>query len=160
MKRYRKSGYGRIRTDAPIRGGVPYRISVSAAKPYRIVSRTVSPVSVAELKKPGQIPRAAQTSLKIPASGRNLSRRPARPAAGNGRVQRQCARAFIAHGGPISTSTAIAWSYRELLWGAPSRNALNRSVRRALASIGAIRIGRASTRGRPCIWKLPDARDE
>jgi hypothetical protein len=97
--------------------------------------------------------RNARASLKIPGHNRNLSRRPARPAAGNGRVQRQCVRAFIAHDGQISTSTAIAWSYRELMWGAPSRNTLNRAVRRALESIGAKRVGRANTRGRPIVWK-------
>jgi hypothetical protein len=47
-----------------------------------------------------------RTSLKMPAQHRNLSRRPAKPALGNGRVQRQCRRAF----GPISTSVAICWS--------------------------------------------------
>jgi hypothetical protein len=43
---------------------------------------------------------------------RNLLRRPAKPAAGNGRVQRGVERALIAHnGGPITTSTAAEWAY-------------------------------------------------
>ncbi len=91
--------------------------------------------------------------LEIPIWRRNLSRRLAAPAKANGRVQRQCRRALLAHDGPISTSVAICWSYRELVWGAPSRNTLNRAVRRALESIGAVKIGRALTSGRPWLWK-------
>jgi hypothetical protein len=91
--------------------------------------------------------------LEIPVWRRNLSRRPATPAEGNGRVQRQCRRALLAHDGPISTSEAIAWSYRELIWGAPSKDSLSRAVRHALTSIGAVRIGRAKTIGRPYLWR-------
>ena len=80
----------------------------------------------------------------------NLSRMAAK---GNGRVQRQCCRALLVHG-TISTSDAIAWSYRELMWGAPRRNTLNRAVRRALVSIGAKRVGRGSTIGRPWLWRM------
>jgi hypothetical protein len=94
------------------------------------------------------------TPPRITASRRNLSRRPLKPAAARGRVQVLCRRALLTHGGQISTTTAIAWSYRALTWGAPSKNDFNRSVRRALISIGAKRIGRARTRGRPWIWAL------
>jgi len=73
---------------------------------------------------------------KKPRSFRNLSRRPARPAAGNGRLQRLCRRAAFVHGGVISTTTAISWCYPALMWGAPSKNDLNRATRRALVSIG------------------------
>jgi hypothetical protein len=96
----------------------------------------------------------ARTRLKIPGWRRNLLRRLAKPALGNGRVQRQCRRALWAHG-TVSTSDAIAWSYRELMWGAPRRNALNVAARRALESIGAVRVGRAKTIGRPWLWRLP-----
>jgi len=90
-----------------------------------------------------------RTRVKIPRYARNLSRRPARPAAGNGRLQRLCRRAAFVHGGQITTSQAICWCYRELMWGAPSKNDLNRATRRALESIGAIKLKRASTTGRP-----------
>jgi len=80
----------------------------------------------------------------------NLSRIAAK---GNGRVQRQCRRALLVHG-TISTSDAIAWAYRELMWGAPRRNTLNRATRRALASIGAVKVGRAATVGRPWLWEM------
>jgi hypothetical protein len=59
--------------------------------------------------------------------------------------------------GTASTSDVIAWSYRALMDGAPRKNALNVSARRALESIGAVKIGRASTRGRPWLWRLPDS---
>jgi hypothetical protein len=57
-------------------------------------------------------------------------------AKGNGRVQRQCRRALLVHG-TIS-----------------SRNTLNRATRRALASIGAVKVGRAATVGRPWLWEM------
>jgi len=85
-----------------------------------------------------------------PRSRSNLSRRAAK---GNGRVQRLCRRALLVHG-TISTSDAIAWSYHALMWGAPRRNTLNRAARRALVSIGAVKIGRASTVGRPWLWEM------
>jgi len=60
------------------------------------------------------------------ASLRNLARRPARPAAGNGHVQRLRQR---------------------------RANHDNRAARRALDRI-AVRIGRARTIGRPVLWRL------
>jgi hypothetical protein len=40
------------------------------------------------------------------------------------------------------------------MWGAPRRNTLNRATRRALASIGAVKVGRAATVGRPWLWEM------
>jgi hypothetical protein len=85
----------------------------------------------------------------------NLSRRPAKPALGNGAVQKACRRALWALG-TASTSSIIEFCYarRLLLLGARRKNDLNRGARRALVAIGARRIGRASTRGRPWRWRL------
>jgi len=95
-----------------------------------------------------------RTLPQKPASRRNLSRRLPKPALGNGRVQIQCKRAFIAFDGPISSSDAIDWAFPK----ADRRpNTLNRSVRRALESIGAVRVGRSKTgRGTPIMWRLAD----
>jgi hypothetical protein len=83
---------------------------------------------------------------------RNLSRRLPKPALGNGRVQTQSKRCFCAFGDVISTSDAISWAFPR----ADRRtNNFNRSVRRALMSIGAVRVGRAKTMGRPWLWRLP-----
>jgi hypothetical protein len=93
--------------------------------------------------------------LQIPEPHRNLSRRPAKPALGRGRLQVRIRRAFWAYGGEISTSTGVAWSYRALQWGAPRKDALSRAVRHALISIGAVKVRRSPTgRGRPWIWRL------
>src|SRR5262249_16908693 len=77
-------------------------------------------------------------------SRRNLLRRPARLGAGNGRLQVQCS-------GTISSGDAYDWGYprhdrRDRRWYG--------SIRRAVASIGAVRTGRAGTRGRPWLWRL------
>jgi len=71
-------------------------------------------------------------------------------AQGRGRVQRACRRALWALG-TASTSDVIAWAYaqRLLIGGDPRRNDFNRAARRALATIGAVRVGRAQTIGRP-----------
>lgn len=85
---------------------------------------------------------------------RNLKRRLAKPALGNGRVQRACKMAFIAFDGPITTSDAIAWAYPR---HDRRPNHLNVAVRRALVGIGAIQVGHARTRGRPWLWAQHDA---
>jgi len=63
------------------------------------------------------------------------------------------------YGGMASTSDVIAWAYarRLLIWGDPRRNDFNRAARRALVAIGAVKVGRAQTIGRPHLWRLPDA---
>ena len=87
---------------------------------------------------------------------RNLAHRPAKPAKGNGRVQRACKRVLWALG-EASTSEVLQWTCAMKLhrdqhieqWD-------SRSTRRALKSIGAQRLDRASTIGRPWRWRLRD----
>jgi len=84
-----------------------------------------------------------QTRLNMKARKlRNLSRRPPTPSKGRGPVQMACNLwAF----GTASTSEIIDWAYvrQLLLAGLPRRQGFNRAVRRALKSIGAVRMGRA-----------------
>jgi hypothetical protein len=100
-------------------------------------------------------PHDAHARPQIPASHRNLSRRPAKPARSRGRLQVAARRALWMLE-KASTSDVIAGAYgRQLLiWGERRRNDFNRAVRRALESIGAVRVRRASTPGRPWIWRL------
>jgi len=105
------------------------------------------------LDSPLRLGATTRTRQYIPAYRRNLSRRLAKPALHNGAVQKACKRAFIAHTGTISTSIAIDWVYPR---AQQSRNDFNRAVRRALVSIGALKIGRAKTIGSPWLWRLPD----
>src|SRR5262245_66565973 len=96
-----------------------------------------------------------QMSQRKSAALRNLLRRPAKPALGNGRVQRACRRAFWAYETP-STSDIIAFAYALRLHRGERRNAFNATVRRTVTAMGAVRIGRARTRGRPWRWALKD----
>src|SRR3979490_2546444 len=82
----------------------------------------------------------------------NLQRRPHAPNAGRGRLQRQIARCFHAHGPEVSATTIYDWC---MLWPVDKRasQAQRWSVRRILDVI-ADRRGRASTIGRPWIWRL------
>ena len=84
---------------------------------------------------------------------RNLSLRLPAPARANGRVQRLCRRCLEVHG-TATTSMAVAWAYRELMLGAPTRNGLLRAARRAMEGVGAIKLHRAATQGRPWVWEL------
>src|SRR5262249_22932062 len=96
-----------------------------------------------------------RTSPRITGSHRNLSARPEKPARGNGRLQRLARRALFVHGGQISTTTAVKWARCELMWGERSRGDFSRAARRALASLGAVRVGRSPKgRGRPILWRL------
>jgi hypothetical protein len=94
---------------------------------------------------------------QITRSLRNLSRRLPRPAWGRGRVQVACRRALLVHG-TASTSDVIEWAYARqlLILGDRRRNDFNRAVRRALVAIGAVKMGRAKTIGRPWLWRLRD----
>src|SRR5262249_37300046 len=99
-----------------------------------------------------------RTRVQKAAALRNLSRRLPKPALGRGCVQRACRRVLWTYG-ECSTSQVIAWAYaRQLLIGGERRrNGFNRAVRRSLAAIGAIRVGRAQTIGRPVLWRLKDS---
>src|SRR5262245_30828226 len=84
----------------------------------------------------------------------NLALRPAKPALLNGRVQRLARNALIALG-EASTSQILRWTCgMKLHQGGRIANHDDRSARRALDQIGAVRVGRATTIGRPFIWTL------
>jgi hypothetical protein len=82
----------------------------------------------------------------------NLLLRPHAPNAGRGRLQRQIRRAFLAGGAELTSSQVYDWC---ALWPVDKRAspAQRWSVRRILDVI-AERAGRATTIGRPWIWRL------
>jgi hypothetical protein len=88
------------------------------------------------------------------ASRRNLRKKPAKPALGRGRLQRQCRRAFLAEGEELTTTTILDWAYCRRR-GSPLPLGLYWALHRALRQIGAVPIGRAGTLGRPIVWRLP-----
>jgi len=77
----------------------------------------------------------------------NLARRPDKPASGRGRMQRRARRMFRWQDG-VSTREIAGEGRRD-----------PRHVRRVLARIGAVRVGRTSTRGRPWLWRKPQEED-
>src|SRR5262245_24604310 len=88
----------------------------------------------------------------------NLSRRPARPAAGNGALQRMADR-LLGLRGMVTVREVVEYAYahRLLLGKERIRATFRRAVRRALESIGAIRIRRLNSIGRPWLWAMPTA---
>jgi hypothetical protein len=84
---------------------------------------------------------------------RNLLRRPAKPALGNGRVQVGVERALIAHnGGPITTSIAVEWAYALRRYqGKPIKSQHLVYVRRALD-----RVADRLLQGRPVVALTAD----
>ena len=88
---------------------------------------------------------------------RNLRHRLAAPAKLNGRLQKQARTALHALGGEASTADIMQWCFA-MKFHANERVAHwdYQSVRRALEAIGAVRVGRAPTIGRPWIWRLKD----
>ena len=82
----------------------------------------------------------------------NLAAGPARPALGNGRVQRAARRALLALG-EASTSEVSRWAHR-----VPTYDR-TRYTRRVLQRI-AERVGRAPTRGRPWLWRLRNSHED
>jgi hypothetical protein len=98
---------------------------------------------------------AASSSPNPPMKWRNfpnLSLRPARPSFNRGPVQRGAKRALLALG-TASTSTITQWTHRRPTPG------ITRSTRRALEQIGAERVGRAPTTGRPWLWRLRNSHE-
>ena len=88
---------------------------------------------------------------------RNLRRRPAKPALGRGRLQRQVRRAFIATAAPaISASEIYDWCYarRRLVLGKPLMTRHRYSVWRVLKALGAEPVGRVGPR-HAILWRLP-----
>jgi len=78
-----------------------------------------------------------------------LRLRPAKPALGNGRLQRQAKLAFWGCGSPLSTSEILEWAYPPKVLGERIGDGHRWSCRRALESIGAVKVGRGGTIGRP-----------
>jgi hypothetical protein len=83
----------------------------------------------------------------------NLKRRLAKPALGNGRIQRGVEYALIAHnGGPITTTVAAEYAYAlRQHQGKRLRSRHYRYLRRALDAI-ADKVGHGRGRGRPWLW--------
>jgi hypothetical protein len=85
---------------------------------------------------------------------RNLSRRPAKPALGNGRVQRAALRALRALDGTATTSEVAEWTHaRARAYGELSDNH-TRAARRVLPRI-ADRVRRVPPYG-AWLWRLKD----
>jgi predicted DNA-binding transcriptional regulator AlpA len=84
----------------------------------------------------------------------NLALRPPAPAKERGRVQRCARRALIARG-VASTSEIIEWTH-----GRKRHPHSARATRRALEQIGAVRVGRADSIGRPWLWRLKETTSE
>jgi hypothetical protein len=85
---------------------------------------------------------------------RNLLRRPARPAAGRGRLQVQLRRAFAVHGGILSSTVAYDFCYaRHRARGERIGRGHRWSVIRLLRAV-ADPIGRAGGSARPILWRL------
>ena len=79
----------------------------------------------------------------------NLAHRPAKPALYNGRLQKACQRAFIALNGPITTGDAARWCYPR------AKRPDYDHVKRALKSIGAVKLRRLGGSARPLLWAPP-----
>jgi hypothetical protein len=96
--------------------------------------------------------------MKKPRNLCNLARRPARPAAGNGRLQRTASRLLDLRG-RVTVREVVEYAYadRLLLRRERIKQWFYRWCRHALESIGAIRIRRLSTIGRPWVWAMPRA---
>src|SRR5262245_7383915 len=94
------------------------------------------------------------TARQVVARRRNLALRLARPAAGNGRVQKRAIWALFARNGDLSTSDVLEWTHAtKRLLHQRIGDSERRNVRRVLDQI-AQRIGRAGSIGRPILWRL------
>jgi hypothetical protein len=97
-------------------------------------------------------------SEQLTRSLHNLAHRPAKPALGNGRVQRAARRCF--YGADVVSTAEVAQSAyvrRLLMEGWRLRPHYYRRIRRVLAEI-ATPIGRSSRGpGRPMLWRLGSA---
>jgi hypothetical protein len=82
---------------------------------------------------------------------RNLQRRPHAPNAGRGRLQVQIRRAFMVGGNELTSSEVYDWAYSRRR--SHLSEAARWSVHRILHQL-ADPVGRASTIGRPWIWRL------
>jgi hypothetical protein len=85
------------------------------------------------------------------AAHRNLRLRPRAPNAGKGRLQRQIARAFIAHGPVLNSSDVYRWCER---WQAREFGQWERWSIVRILDVVADRVGRGTGRGWPWLWRL------
>jgi hypothetical protein len=85
---------------------------------------------------------------------RNLAHRLAKPALNRGRIQKLARRALLVLGGNATTSEVIEWTCcrKRLLQGRRIERHDYRAARHALERV-ALRVGRATSRGRPWIWQ-------
>jgi hypothetical protein len=96
---------------------------------------------------------------QLTAQYRNLLRRPDKPAAGNGHVQRGARRALWSNDEPITTSEAMKWAYGLRRYQGKRITSMHYAhLRRALDQI-ADRVGRGRGRGRPWLWRLREPVD-
>jgi hypothetical protein len=95
-------------------------------------------------------------SMKNTQKFRNFTRRPARPAAGNGSVQ-QVASRLLDLRGMVTAPQVVEYAYadRLLLNREPRHQWFGRHCRRVLERVGAVRIRRLPTIGRPWLWAMP-----
>ena len=87
---------------------------------------------------------------------RNLRRRPAKPALGAGYVQ-EVARRLLDLRGMVTAPQVVEYAYadRLLLCREPRKEWFGWNCRHALGRIGAVRIRRLPTIGRPWLWAMP-----
>jgi hypothetical protein len=121
----------------------------------KLMTARPSPLYEAAASASGLAAERANGPTKMP-NLRNLLRRPAKPALGNGRIQVGVERALIAHnGGPITTSIAVEWAYALRRYqGKPIKSQHLVYVRRALDRV-ADRLRRVPPYG-AWLWKLRD----
>src|SRR5262245_24772732 len=94
---------------------------------------------------------ARDPSVKRPIPD-NFRARPAKPALGNGRIQRAVRRAFMASDSPVLSSSDIyRWVYPNKYPGWLECWSVFVVLRQCCH-----RVGRADTRGRPWLWRLRD----
>jgi hypothetical protein len=100
--------------------------------------------------------RSNTRTRKISASHRNLTKRLRAPAKGNGYLQVR-ARWALWSEGEATTPEIMQWTKgMKLHRGERLVPHDYRATHRALTSIGARRVSRASTRGRPWRWRLKE----
>jgi hypothetical protein len=109
----------------------------------------------------GAHPQTQRSPALLRSAERNLRRRPAAPALNRGRIQRALDRCFFFHGPVVDGGTIhrFCQEWRHQVAGRRP-GALDRlSVYRVLVAI-AEPVGRATTRGRPWLWRLRDTDTE
>lgn len=128
---------------------VTYQRGSPATKGYGKGKGELSGKGMGELSDSPNLGRIAHTRRRIRFNMNIWQHSPVKPAKGNSKVQKACKRAFIAFDGPISTSDALEW------WlPMAKRYTTNQyiTIKRSLERLGAKKVGRASSIGRPWLW--------